>query len=115
MPKVEQTSSPQTAAPSASLGASAPSVPPRIPHDSLSVAAAAELVDKHEQTIRAWVKKGYVEATKVGARDLRIHRQSLLNYAQPAVPKAVRSERPQGGLYDPDWGIWTRDPFHESL
>lgn len=107
-----------------------PSIPPDLPRprvldDTLSVKEAAELSGKHEQTIRNWMKRELFTFSRLGGRDIRIHRTEFLRFlegqgtpeqeiASPAPTRAPADEtgRLGGGLYDPDWGLFDRSPFH---
>jgi excisionase family DNA binding protein len=79
------------------------------------------MTGKHPQTIRRWANDGTLQSTRLGHREYRIYKASLEAFidgietrssAAPATGPSV--ERPAGGLFDPDWGLFTRQPYHDS-
>ncbi len=46
--------------------------------ERMNVREAAEFLKVHPQTIRRWIKLGYLPAQKVGFRKVRIRREDLL-------------------------------------
>ncbi|WP_040599231.1 helix-turn-helix domain-containing protein [Patulibacter medicamentivorans] len=88
--------------------------------DTVTVAQAAEMTGKHPQTIRRWAKDGTLECTRLGHREFRIFKASLSEFidgasagTSAAPASGQRAERPGGGLFDPEWGLFTRQPFHD--
>ena len=106
---------------SADVPTAPPSLPqPRVLTDTVTVADAARMTGKHPQTIRRWANDGTLQSTRLGHREFRIYKASLEafidgasagNRAVPASGSSV--ERPAGGLFDPEWGLFTRQPFHD--
>jgi hypothetical protein len=75
----------------------------------LRAGEAAALVGKHPQTIRAWGKQGLIVSESWGARDTRFDRDSLLAYCP--IEQEPAPQRPAGGLYDPEWGMFDQNPY----
>lgn len=93
---------------------------PRVLTDTVTVAQAAEMTGKHPQTIRRWANDGTLESTRLGHREFRIFKASLAEFIDgasagttAAVAPRPSVERPAGGLFDPEWGLFTRQPFHD--
>lgn len=90
---------------------------PRVLTDTISVAEAARMAGKHPQTIRRWANDGTLRSTRLGHREFRIYKDSLDEFigggATDSAARAAEStgQRPAGGLFDPDWGLFTRQPF----
>jgi excisionase family DNA binding protein len=91
---------------------------PRVLTDTITVAEAARMAGKHPQTIRRWANDGTLRSTRLGHREFRIYKDSLAAFlggdgaADGAAPASDSSDRrPTGGLFDPDWGLFTRQPF----
>lgn len=80
--------------------AAGPPPRPRPLRSTVSVREAAEALGKTDITIRKWVASGALEATKLGPRDLRIYPDSF-----------PLSGDGRGGVFDPDWGLYTRLPM----
>ncbi len=119
MPSTPKASSAPTSAPD--VPTAPPSLPqPRVLTDTVTVAEAARMTGKHPQTIRRWANDGTLESTRLGHREFRIFKASLAEFidgvsagSSAASAPGSSVERPAGGLFDPEWGLFTRQPFHD--
>ena len=75
----------------------------------LTVDEVAEITGKHVATVRGWINDGHISARKVG-RAFEVDRKSLEEWLGRAV-LPTRAPAQFGGVYDPNWGVFTRDPF----
>lgn len=75
----------------------------------LTVEEAAEIAGKNPETIRRWIRQGRLEARSRG-RSYEVSERALT-----ALISGEVDARPPagGGIFDPRWGPFTRDPFHE--
>ncbi len=69
---------------------------------------AAEIAGMHRESIRRWIREGELEARKRG-RSYDVLESSLLRKLgrDQSAPEG-------GGIFDPNWGPFTRDPFHRD-
>ncbi len=69
---------------------------------------AARIAGMHPESIRRWIREGVLQARKRGRAD-DVLESSLL-------AKLGRGEQAPtgGGIYDPNWGPFTRDPFRRD-
>lgn len=74
----------------------------------ISTDQAAEIAGMHRESIRRWIREGELEARKRG-RSYDVLESSLMT-------KLGRNQKaPEGGgIFDPNWGPFTRDPFHRD-
>lgn len=74
----------------------------------LSTEEAARDAGVHPESIRRWIRENALQARKRG-RAYEILESSLR-------AKVGRSQAPPagGGIYDPNWGPFTRDPFRRD-
>lgn len=74
----------------------------------LSTEEAAQIAGVHPESIRRWSREGQLEVRRRG-RAYEVLETSLLNRIGRA-----RSAPAGGGIYDPRWGPFTRDPFRRD-
>ncbi|MGE4426926.1 MAG: helix-turn-helix domain-containing protein [Solirubrobacteraceae bacterium] len=69
---------------------------------------AAEIAGMHRESIRRWIREGELEARKRG-RSYDVLESSLMAKLGrgPSAPIG-------GGIFDPNWGPFTRDPFRRD-
>lgn len=79
----------------------------------LTTEEAAEMSGAHVETMRRWIREGAVTARLRGRR-YEVLESSVLDKAGRG--KRLQGQRaPEGGgIYDPRWGPFTRDPFHSD-
>lgn len=78
----------------------------------LTVDEVAEITGKHVATIRGYINAGAFVARKVG-RSYEVDRVSFEQWLGRAL-MPTRTPPQSGGVYDPSWGVFTRDPFGSS-
>lgn len=100
MPQIPTHTSPQDVA---SPDASEPSGERYLTTDE-----AAEIAGMHRESIRRWIRDGELQARKRG-RSYDVLESALM-------AKLGRNQKaPEGGgIFDPNWGPFTRDPFHSG-
>lgn len=78
----------------------------------LSLEEAAAMTGRHPESIRRWIRDGDVEARKDTTRRGRpyevLERSLLAKVGKAEVAPAG------GGIFDPKWGPFTRDPFRRE-